>query len=53
LIGDVATQRSLFSMCQCRRTQAARVSGLAPRSLVIRQTTSTVFFPFFVTVRRS
>ena len=35
------------------RTQAARVSGLALRSLVIRQATSTVFLPFFVTVRRS
>jgi hypothetical protein len=44
LVGDVA-QWSLFSMCQGRRTQAARVSGLALRSLVIRQTTSTVFLP--------
>jgi hypothetical protein len=40
-------------MCQCRRTQTARVSGLTLRSLVIRQTTSTVFLPFLTTVRRS
>ncbi len=30
------TQWSLFSMCQWLRTQAARVSGLALRSLVMR-----------------
>ena len=33
------------------RTQAARVAG--SESLVMRYTTSTVFLPFFVTVRRS
>ena len=40
-------------MCQWLRTQAARVAGSASRSLVIRYTTSTVFFPLLATVRRS
>jgi hypothetical protein len=40
-------------MCQRPRTQAARTSGPASRSLVISYTTSTGFFPFLVTVRRS
>jgi hypothetical protein len=40
-------------MCQWPRTQVARVAGSASRSLVMRYTTSVVFLPFFVTVRRS
>jgi hypothetical protein len=40
-------------MCQCPRTQAARVAGAAFRSLVMMQATSTVFLPFLVTVRRT
>jgi hypothetical protein len=39
-------------MCQCPGTQAARVSGLAAVA-GDQVETSTVFFPFFVTVRRS
>ena|SRR5271169_3367833 len=40
-------------MCQWPRTQVARVAGSASRSLVMRYTTSVVFLPFLVTVRRS
>ena len=40
-------------MCQWPRTRAARVAGLASRSLVIRYTTSTVLLRFPMRVRRS
>ena len=36
LVSDVADQWSLFSISQWPRTQAARVSGPASRSLVMR-----------------
>jgi hypothetical protein len=41
------------SLSRWLRTQAAGVAGSALRSLVMRQATSTVFWPFLVTVRPS
>ena len=54
LIGHVADPvKPVFFISRWLRTQAARVAGSALRSLVVRYTTSTVFLPFFVTVRRT